>query len=163
MGSMQSYGAVYTYCQKIKRAAHKNGDVDGTRKRALSLCFTVTSLNVHSLFKVTPLFFVFFTMNISNKNLKDIRRCWYHCSELLVTSTPGFKIRVDPSTCMFCNLHTRDFSDSPLLQLLLISWQSVWRPTNFSPVTFSTMELEPMPSIKTFVKVNNTHGFDFLD
>ena len=29
------------------------GDVDGTCERALSLCFTVTSLNNHTLFKVT--------------------------------------------------------------------------------------------------------------
>ena len=39
MSVMQSYVAVYSK-REIKGAAHKNGDVDGTCKRALTLSFT---------------------------------------------------------------------------------------------------------------------------
>ena len=36
MGSMQYYGAAYTYLNKIKGAAHKSGDVEGTCKQAFN-------------------------------------------------------------------------------------------------------------------------------
>ena len=36
MGSMQSYGAIYTQRQKIKAVAHKNDDIDGMCKWAFT-------------------------------------------------------------------------------------------------------------------------------
>ena len=72
---------------------------------------------------------LFFSKNI----LEDSPFCGA-CFGLLVTSTLGFKVRVDPLVCVFHCLHAS--SDSHLVWHLLTCWQPAWQPSYSHPLTY---------------------------
>ena len=86
---------------------------------------------------------LFFKKQIVRGHQSLLWNQWYLCYGLLVTFALGFKSRVDTLACMLCCPCAMDSSESLLVQHLLTSWWSVWRPSCFPSTYLHTKFVKP--------------------